>query len=70
VKTDTNESFKPFKPCLSVSELATYRLVLAARAFSSAKSDMEEYVAGQDLMRAAVEYGRCVSDDALRELKL
>jgi hypothetical protein len=53
----------PYDPAgLSAGELACYRLALAARAFSSAKSGMEEEVAGRDLMRAAVEYARCVSE--------
>jgi hypothetical protein len=47
---------------LSAGQLAMYRLALAARAFSSAKSGMEEEVAGRDLMRAAIEYARCVSE--------
>lgn len=56
---------KPSEPILDGAELDTYRLILAARAFCAVKSDTEEYVAGRDLLRAAVAYARHIFERSI-----
>jgi hypothetical protein len=67
VKPETRgiDTSKSSEPNLSAVKLAAHRLALAARAFCAAKSDTEEYVAGQDLLRAAVTYARYVFDKSI-----